>query len=130
MTKKIGTIKTAAMILIIMTAVYFCLSFPQEIGQGVEKSIERCLDIIIPSMFIFMCLTTFITMSGAQSILSLPFKYISEKLFRLPGEGFAVFLLSLISGYPAGIKLVNDCAEKGYISHEQKKILCNICCCG
>ena len=123
-------IKTAAMTIAVTAAVYFCLYFPQEIGQGVESGIDRCLTVIIPSMFIFMCITTFISMSGLQSLLGYPFKIVSEKLFRLQKEGFAVFLLSLISGYPAGIKLVNDCRKSGCINDRQKEILSYICCCG
>ena len=130
MTKKAYIIKNTAVILFITAAIYFCLKFPSEIGQDVQNSMERCLDIIIPSMFIFMCITTFISMSGLHSLLGCPFRIISEKVFRLPKEGFAVFLLSLISGYPAGIKLVDDCAGNSNISGKQKKILSCICCCG
>ena len=130
MTDRIKIIKNTAVTLLVTAAIYFCLGFPREIGESVQNSTGRCLDIIIPSMFIFMCITTFISMSGLHSLLGMPFKIISEKLFRLPKEGFAVFLLSLISGYPAGIKLVKDCCNSGGITSEQKRILGYICCCG
>ena len=127
LTKKAYIIKNTAVTMLVTAAIYFCLSYPEEIGAGVENSIERCLGIIIPSMFVFMCITTFISMSGLHSLLGYPFKIIAEKVFHLPKEGVAVFLLSLISGYPAGIKLVSDC--KG-IAAEQKRVLSYICCCG
>ena len=97
--KKIKNIFYAASI---VTAVYFCLKYPIDIGESVENSINRCMTLIIPSMFIFMCITSFITNSGLHRFLGRPLRFISEKLFRIPEEGLAVFILSMIAGYPAG----------------------------
>ena len=79
--KKIKNIFYAASI---VTAVYFCLKYPIDIGESVENSINRCMTLIIPSMFIFMCITSFITNSGLHRFLGRPLRFISEKLFRIP----------------------------------------------
>lgn len=120
-------IKNTAVIIVTTAAIYFSVVFPQAIGIAVENAINRCLTVIIPSMFIFLCITTFISKSNIHSIIGIPFKFISEKLFRLPKEGFAVFLLSMISGYPAGIKLINDNFSQGNITASQAKVMNSFC---
>lgn len=120
-------IKNAAIIIITSAAVYYSIVFPQPIGKAVENSVNRCLSVIIPSMFIFLCITTFISKSGIHSILTSPFKRFSEKLLRIPKEGFAVFLLSMISGYPAGIKLINDNLSQGNINAKQADTMSCFC---
>lgn len=122
--KKIKNIFYAASI---MTAVYFCLRYPKDIGQSVENSVNRCMTLIIPSMFIFMCITSFITNSGLHRFLGRPLRFISEKLFRIPKEGLAIFILSMIAGYPAGTKLVADSFKNGEINGEQAKRMYCFC---
>lgn len=123
-------IKNTVVILLTAIAVYYCLAYPKEIGESVKTCTDRCLTIILPSMFIFLCITTFISFSGIHKILGLPFKIIAEKVFRLPVEAFAIFLLSLVSGYPAGVKLTVESRKKNEISPQQGKIMSCICCCG
>ena len=120
-------IKNTTVIIITLAAVYFSVVFPHAIGTAVENAVERCLTVIIPSMFIFLCITTFISKSNIQSIFGLPFKFISERIFRIPKEGFAIFLLSMISGYPAGIKLVNDNFSHKNITASQAKAMDCFC---
>ena len=122
--KKIKNIIYAASI---VTAVYFCLKYPKDIGESVENSINRCMTLIIPSMFIFMCITSFITNSGLHRFLGRPLRFISEKFFRIPEEGLAVFILSMIAGYPAGTKLVADSFKNGDINGEQAKRMYCFC---
>lgn len=123
----IKLIKNAAAILITAAAVYFSVVFPDIIGQAVSDSVNRCLTVIIPSMFIFLCITTFISKSNIHSIFSIPFKTISEKFFHIPKEGTAIFLLSMLSGYPAGVKLVNDNFAQGAITASQAKAMNCFC---
>lgn len=123
-------IKNTAIGVLLLTAVYFSLMYPSDMGDSVRDSIDRCFTVILPSMFIFICITSYISLSGFHSLLGRPFKFISEKVFRLPKEGFAIFLLSMISGYPAGIKLVKDGWEGGSISSRQSKVMSCFCCCG
>ncbi len=125
----IKTVKNTAVILLTAAAVYYCIVSPEVIGKAVSDSVDRCLCVIIPSMFIFMCITCFITKSGIHTFLGIPFKFISEKFFRIPKEGFAVFLLSMISGYPAGIKLVSENFSDGNLTDKQADAMNCFCCC-
>lgn len=114
-------IRNLLLIILILLSVYYCLRYPEDIGQSVLTAVSRCLTVIIPSMYIFMCITSFITRSGLHRLLGRPFRFIAEKIFRIPAEGFAVFILSMIAGYPAGVKLVSDCFRSGGITSAQAK---------
>ncbi|MGN1480595.1 hypothetical protein [Porcipelethomonas sp.] len=116
MTKKI---RSAVFAVLITVSVYFCLRYPESIGKSITDSIERCLKIIIPSMFMFMCVSSVISASGLHRLIGRPFRPFAEKILKIPEEGFAVFILSMISGYPAGIKLVSDSLTKGEITVKQ-----------
>ncbi len=111
----------------VLILTYFCLKFPEIISTSITESVNRCFSIIIPSMFMFMCLSSVMASSGLHRILGYPFRIISEKLFRIPPEGFAIFLLSMISGYPAGIKMIGDTYQNGELTFSQARRMSCFC---
>lgn len=100
-------------------SVFVYLRFPEETGLAVREALDRCLEIMIPSMFAFMCICCIITETGLHHVIGRPFRFISEKVFRLPQGCFSIFLLSMISGYPAGEKLIFSQLDKGCINRQQ-----------
>lgn len=113
------TIKTIMYSLIFFLAVYLCIIFPREVGEGVNKCLWRCINVIIPSMFIFMCLTSAAVGSGLHNLLSVPFDFLSRYVFRLKSNQFGIMMLSMFSGYPAGIKLLTDCCRRNELNKEE-----------
>ena len=109
-------IKNIILTATILAAVYFCIRYPGYISGAVNDSIIRCMDVMIPSMFIFMCISSITVNSGLHSIISIPFRPAAKYIFRLSDSQFGVFMLSLVSGYPAGIKLLADCYNKNALS--------------
>ena len=109
-------IKNIILTATILAAVYFCIRYPGYISGAVNDSIIRCTDVMIPSMFIFMCISSITVNSGLHSIISIPFRPAAKYIFRLSDSQFGVFMLSLVSGYPAGIKLLADCYNKNALS--------------
>ncbi|MDR0992828.1 MAG: hypothetical protein LBL87_08070 [Ruminococcus sp.] len=87
--------------------------FSKEAAEAVRGSIEVCLTAIIPSLFAFMVLSSFIIKTGLYKALSKPFAGFSRAVLRIPPELFSVFLLSCIAGYPVGAKLLSDLEKNG-----------------
>lgn len=114
----------------ILAAVYLCIKYPGEIGTAVSISVDRCINVIIPSMFIFMCLTSAAVASGIHNIISFPFIPAARYIFRLKSDQFGIFLLSMFSGYPAGIKLLTDSLHKNEISLKEFERLSCFCFAG
>lgn len=125
--KMFRTLKNVLILLLTAISVYFCIAFPDIISNAVKEAVDRCLYVIIPSMFVFMCITCFISDSGMHSFIGIPFRLIAAKIFRVTKEGFAVFILSMISGYPAGIKLISENLSKGKISPSQAMAMSCYC---
>jgi hypothetical protein len=100
------------------------------VKEGVIGACERCLNVIIPSLFIFAALSSMILSSGAYKALSKPFYPLAKYIFAMPCELFFVFLLGSISGYPIGIKLLSDMVRQGSIDKKTAECLSAFCYCG
>lgn len=100
------------------------------VSMAVKTSVNRCLNIIIPSLFAFTALSTMLISSGSYRVLSAPFGGISKYIIGMPKNLFAVFILSNIGGYPIGVKLLRDMCEQGQISEKTAKEMCVFCYCG
>lgn len=123
-------LKNIIFIAFIMLSIYFCIRFPKDIGTAVSTSADRCINIIIPSMFIFMCITSATVSSGIHNIISIPLAPIAKYIFRLRTNEVGIFILSLVSGYPTGIKLITDSFRKKEISKEKFDRLSCFCFAG
>ena len=109
---------------VIVTAISLIL-FSQEITLGIIDSVNRCLTVIIPSLFCFLVLSSFLIYTNLYIIISRPFDIISRYVFKIKTEHFSIFLLSLFAGYPAGAKLLSELKDKNMIDNkDSEKMLC------
>ncbi len=107
--RKIITLITA------ITGLYICLRYSSECAEGIRKGLLFCVEALVPSLFMFMALSSYIVKSGFAERLTKPFIRLSQTLFGMSPVGLSVILLSMIGGYPVGAR----CAAMLY---EQKKI--------
>lgn len=120
-------------ILITLTAALVCILLIMD-SEGmitaVQKTVIVCLDVIIPSLFAFMVFSQLLVASGAAEFLFYPFYKISRFWFKGGCREFAIFMLSLIGGYPVGVKLLKEqiAYNKNY-TEIAEKMLC-FCYCG
>lgn len=101
--------------------------FSENITQSIAGSIQVCVSGIIPSMFAMMALSTYAVSSGYYRTIFRPFYFLLRPFFRLDRHTLAVFLLSMIGGYPIGIKLLRERAlqDKNYIdAAENASVFC------
>ncbi len=82
--------------------VYLALRYADECYAGIEKGVDFCLEVLIPSLFFFMIVSAYITQSGVAEALCRPLGGLSRALFKLPAQSLAVILLSMVGGYPVG----------------------------
>ena len=98
--------------------------------SGAYDGLIICGQIIIPSLFPFMVLSTFITRSDISSILSkifLPF----AKLFNLPSAAGLPLFLSFIAGYPVGASTASHLCSKGILDKDDAfRMMCFAVCGG
>ena len=118
-------IKKYVYILLLLLLLLLSALFYKQTGIAVNNAINTCLTVIIPSMYGFLIVSTLIVKSDAYVILGRPFGFMSEKLFHVPQNLFSVYLLSSVSGYPVGAKLLSELENKGKITKKQyENMLC------
>ena len=103
------------------------LTEPIEINDGIIASLQRCLNVIIPSLFAVMVISSLLIRSSAYELLSKPFSLIAKYIFAMPKELFSVFVISNTAGYPVGAKLLRELYDKESITAESAEAL--LCCC-
>lgn len=122
MKKQIITLALAAL----MTAVIFVYS--KEVLQGVYVGIVLCGQVVIPSLFPFLSVCSFLMRSGILSLFDRICTRPAKALFRLPACALPVFLLSLVAGYPVGAKLANTLYQNGMLTRRQGQKLALFSC--
>lgn len=98
---------------ILVLTLSVCMIYSDSVSQSVLSSLRICLEIIIPSMYGFMIVSDLIIRCGVHKVISVPFRLISEYVFRLPCEMFSIFLISCFAGYPVGIKMIYNLLDRG-----------------
>lgn len=116
-------------IILISTAFlgYAMIIFSVDISVAVYNSIICCLTVIIPSLYGFLALASFLVKTNFYAIMSKPFAGLSRYVFRIPTELFSIFLISLFAGYPVGAKLIYELIEQNKISPKDAETMLCYC---
>lgn len=120
-------------IILSFVLISFCVSltvFSEQVKSSAITAAQRCLNVIIPSLFAFMALSQIIISSGVYTYISKPFFPISKYLIGMPSELFFVFLMSSLAGYPIGIKLLSDMKKQNIITQRTANVMSAFCFCG
>jgi hypothetical protein len=107
--KKIAKITAATIAAVLVSAAL--IADTKNITSTVTASIETCLYTVIPALFGFMMIASYLLTSGLYRIIFKPFYMALRFIIKLSEEEFGIFLLSLFGGYPIGAKLLADRAQ-------------------
>lgn len=102
-------------------------AFPKITLTGAQRGVDICLNTLVPSLFPFMALSSFIMRTDALYIPSKIFGKATECLFLMPKSAGQIIFMSLIGGYPVGAKLASDALARGEITESEAKRLCIFC---
>jgi hypothetical protein len=118
--------KLLAFIVVFFSTIMLFL-FSRELRAGVLNGISLCLNSVIPSLFLFTILAFFVYESRLLNDVGTALQPLSRRIFRLNGQQTAVLLLSLISGYPIGAKLLNEMYKDKQIDIKTAKTMLSYC---
>lgn len=95
---------------IICTLVILCflLFESKSATQGIKNGITLLLTTVIPSLFPFLVLSSYVATSKSFLILSKLFKPLTNKFFKINENGVIPIILGLLGGYPIGAKVTAD----------------------
>lgn len=102
--------------------------FSEECKNGALNGIIMCLEILVPSLFPFFILSSFLSESQIPDTLSPILNPIGKYIFGIRGICMVPVLLSVCGGYPVGARTVAAMYRKGDISKGEAERLSYICC--
>ncbi len=114
--------------LVIVSAIGVCLIIhPKNTAEGIKNGFLLLGNNLIPALFPFMVLSSYISESTVAELISNFFEKPFKFLFRTSGYGIIPFILGAFGGYPVGAKTVNEFYEKGKISQNDANRLLYWC---
>lgn len=128
-TTDLKTVTIKYIIIILTACVIIC--FSKELSQGIFKSLCLCSEVLIPSLFPFMILATFIGKSNLSNYGSKALNVPTQLIFGVDGSCAITIILSLIGGYPVGAKGIRTLYENKVIDiNTAKKLSYSLVCSG
>ena len=103
------------------------LLFAQETESGILRGISICTQTLIPSLFPFLFLSSFLVRSGACAALGRWSSSATRFLFGLPGNCAGLILMSLLGGYPVGVGMAEEMLGRGDITRGQARRMILFC---
>ncbi|MBQ5813153.1 MAG: hypothetical protein IIW34_03275 [Clostridia bacterium] len=101
--------------------------FTKDVSAAASSGINLALTTVIPSLFPFFVLSTFLTSSGAGARLSRLFALPVRYLFRLPQGCAPAIVLGAIGGYPTGARTAFELYDLKICSKEECAHLLGFC---
>lgn len=115
-----------------VTAVAGCLiMFSESTSKGALSGLTFSLKVLVPSLFPFMALASFVVKSGLSDKIGKPFTFIMRNFFGLNSCFAPILFLSLIGGYPVGARGASSMFKNGVVGeHQAKKFALFAVCAG
>ncbi len=105
----------------------FVFITPNAVKAGAAEGLRLCAAVVVPSLFPFSVVAYFICMSGVLRYGQRCLGQVTGVLLGLSWSEFGVFLMSTISGYPIGARLVAEMYGRGEISRERARQMLLFC---
>lgn len=99
------------------------IAFPDKYIKLTFDGIKIWALTVLPSLLPFFFLTTLFTFVGFIGKISHYASPVTKRLYGVSGIGFYTQLMSFLSGYPIGAKIVSDLAKNNVIDKKQANCL-------
>ncbi len=112
--------------IITILALWFLINitiFPKTAIDGATKGLTTWFNIVIPSLLPFFIISEILIELGFVEYIGTLLEPIMIPIFNVSGMGAFPFALSVISGYPVGVKLVSKLRQKNNISKNEAERL-------
>ena len=82
--------------------------YTSDTAKGIKTGFDLLANNLIPSLFPFMVLSSYVSQSGISVTISRLLEKAFNFIFKASGYGFVCFALGVIGGYPVGAKTVAE----------------------
>lgn len=108
-------------------AFLFCLTDTHTASQAVAEGVERCIYIVIPSLFAMLVVSGIIVRSGITGLLPKAAGKLGRFLFGMEGTVLPIFTFGMFAGYPVGVKMLCEEYSAGNITKRRAELLAGLC---
>ncbi len=113
---------TAALCLFFMLLL---ILMPGPALNGARSGLTICGNTVIPSLFPFLVLSSFIIRSGLADRVGRLIEPAARRIFRLPGSAATALILGAVGGYPVGAAAVSELRKSGLLTKQEcERLLC------
>lgn len=120
-------IKNTVTLIIVAAIGAGLIIYPKSTAEGIKNGFLLLGNNLIPSLFPFMVLSSYISQSTIAQATSKFFEKPFRFIFKSGGYGLIAFILGCIGGYPVGAKTVCEFYESGKISQNDAERLLYWC---
>ena len=120
-------LKDYAVIIVVVILGLLLLVMKNNVSDSVKKGLEMCGNILIPSLFPFMALSSFAVRSGVFDRFNKTAGIFVEKVFRLPVQCLTVLFFGFVGGYPVGANIISELYDKGEIAENDARHMLSFC---
>lgn len=120
-------IKNSLLMFLIVITGFLLISERDDVTVAVSNGLSVCGDVLIPSLFPFMVLSSFALSSGLFDGNGKVASFIMKKVFRLPAVCLSAIIFGFIGGYPVGAKVISSLFDDGKISGSDARHLFSFC---
>lgn len=110
-------------ILCTLLLITFIILNPKSAGDGIKNGITLLLSTVIPSLFPFLVIASYIASADSFKLLSKFFGKVTFFLFRISPDGFIPVIMGLVGGYPIGAKITSDLYKSGRLTQNEAERL-------
>lgn len=110
---------------LIITSTLALIIYPYETATGVKSGLVTLYETLIPSLFPFMILSSYISNSPFVQSISGKISGVSKRFLKVNSCGIISFLLGILGGYPIGAKALAEFYETGKLNEtDVRKLFC------
>lgn len=113
--------------MIVLVLVAGLILFPGDTADAVRNGLNLCFSVVIPSLFPFFVLSSFITESGLSRKIGAVFAPAMSKLFHISESGACALVLGFLGGYPIGASCVKSLYETNRCTKREAEHLLGFC---
>ena len=103
------------------------LVFPKAVFNGASEGLLLWFQIILPTLFPFILVTTLLICTDSIHYISSAFGKILCRIFRVSENGSFAVITGFLCGYPMGAKVTADLIASGYITQSEGRYLLSFC---
>lgn len=95
--------------------------------SGASKALDECAQVLIPTLFPFMVISSFIADIGLPRAITAALEPFMRAALRLPATAFTAIVFGLIGGYPVGARMTRELLERGNITADEARRMMLFC---